>query len=75
MTVKKHRHHQHVTSSTVQSIAYDPTEKVMEVQFKSGALYEYLNIEPEMFDYVQSSPSKGKALHEVVKTHKGIRIR
>lgn len=75
MAPKKHRHHQHVSSSTVTSLAYDPSEEIMEVQFKSGALYEYPNISSETFQFVQASASPGKALHEVGKTHKAIRLK
>ncbi len=34
-----------VTSSNIRSIGYDPRSKILEVEFTSGDIYQYFNIQ------------------------------
>ena len=75
MSTKRPSHHVHVSSSTVKSLSYDPDQKTMEVQFKSGSIYDYLDVAPETYEFVKSSESPGKAIHQVSRNHKATRIK
>ncbi len=50
----------HTTSSMITSIAYDYTNKVLEVVFCHGGIYEYQNIEQDIFEKFNTAESKGK---------------
>jgi DNA helicase HerA-like ATPase len=56
-----------VDSSTVLSIGYEPTTNTLEVEFKSGGLYQYYNVPEPIYEELMASNSKGKFLHEYIK--------
>lgn len=56
-----------VNSSTISEIGYDTQRSVMTVKFKTGAIYEYLEVPHEIYDFVINSESVGKALNAEVK--------
>jgi len=51
--------HKPVKSSTIQSIGYDAKEKILEVLFNSGGLYQYSGVPKEVADAFLNSDSKG----------------
>jgi hypothetical protein len=56
-----------VNSSTISEIGYDAQRSVMSVKFKTGAIYEYLEVPQSIYDFVINSESVGKALNAEVK--------
>jgi hypothetical protein len=56
-----------VNSSTISEIGYDAQRSVMIVKFKTGAVYEYLEVPQSIYDFVINADSVGKALNAEVK--------
>ena len=58
---------QDVDSSHMATIGYDSKNGVMELRFKNGSVYRYLNIPQELFAKLKQSPSKGKFFHKYIR--------
>lgn len=58
---------QAVVSSNLQSVGYDPENRVLHVTFKSGATYAYDGVGQETYDDLLSSPSPGRYMVEWIK--------
>lgn len=57
-----------VESKLLKSIEYDATTKTLEVQFsKSGAVYQYTGIEPEIYQEMVASASLGSYFLKQIK--------
>ena len=56
-----------VKSSNVKSVGYDEIKKIMEVEFMSGDIYQYLNVPVEVFVAVVTAPSIGSAIHKMLR--------
>ena len=52
-----------ISSSNVASIGYDATSETLEVEFHSGAIYQYFNIGSGLFEQLMMAPSKGQFLN------------
>jgi hypothetical protein len=50
---------QKVTSSSIESIAYDGILKILEVEFKKGAIYQYFNVSSEVYSELINAKSVG----------------
>jgi len=48
-----------VDSTNIASIGYKKTEKVLEVRFKSGIVYQYKDVPLDIYEDFQSAESKG----------------
>jgi hypothetical protein len=59
---------QAVVSSNIASIGYDQQTKVLEVEFKSGTVYQYTDVPAVLFDQLVQSPSVGKHFGEHVRS-------
>lgn len=57
-----------VTSSNIASVGYDPAERAMQVQFKSGGLWRYTGVPQSVYDALLSAESIGKYFHGSVRT-------
>lgn len=58
-----------VESSMVAAVGYDEDLKALVVLFNSGKAYQYLEVPPEVFQGLQSAPSKGRYLLDHVIDH------
>jgi hypothetical protein len=56
-----------VSSSDLASVGYDPTTRVMEIEFVRGAVYEYANIPPAVHAGLMAADSHGKYFNVHVK--------
>jgi len=56
-----------VQSSNIRSIGYDKELKILEVVFKSSAIYEYYGVPQNIYQGLTEAPSKGKFLNEQIK--------
>lgn len=48
-----------VDSSNIDSIGYDENRAILEIQFISGAAYEYFDVPSFVFEELMSAESKG----------------
>lgn len=66
---------QPVKSRNVKSVGYDAEEKVLEVEFKSGGVYQYAGVQPGMYIDLLASESVGRFVSHVVRAgRRGLRI-
>jgi hypothetical protein len=49
-----------VSSSAISTVAYDERSSVLEVEFRSGAVYDYLKVPPDVYRDLLRAPSKGR---------------
>jgi uncharacterized protein len=56
-----------VPSSTVLSVGYDLPSETLEIEFKSGGLYQYYNVPEMIYQQLMASDSKGQFLHAYIK--------
>lgn len=57
-----------VKSTNIHSIGYDPDHQHLHVKFHSGSEGHYNNVDYNTFTAIMAAPSKGKALHALVKS-------
>ena len=66
---------QPVKSTNVKSVGYDAYEKVLEVEFRSGGVYQYAGVQPEMYADLLEAESIGRFVSHVVRAgRRGLRI-
>jgi hypothetical protein len=53
--MRRHR----VDSSAISSVGYDPRSRILEVEFRSGAVYDYSGVTPRLWAAFLEAPSKG----------------
>ncbi len=53
-----------VVSSNVASVGYDPATKELAVEFRSGKVYTYEDIDSATYQALQNAPSVGKFIRE-----------
>lgn len=58
---------QYVTSSHIVSIGYDPYNMILEVEFNTGAIYQYYDIPQSIYDGLMAAESHGTYLAAYVK--------
>jgi len=57
-----------VDSETIASIGYDPTRKMLEIEFRhSGEVYLYFDVPQSEYEAFMSAPSKGTYLNQQFK--------
>ena len=57
---------QRVFSSNLVAMGYDENKKVLRVIFRGNSSYLYFDVEPEVYNTLMQSESKGRALNESV---------
>ena len=58
-------------SSNIVSIGYDETNLILEVEFKGGSVYKYLDVPIDVFNNFMESDSKGSFFHRNIKNTYG----
>jgi hypothetical protein len=48
------------------SIGYDSTRETLEIEFKSGEVYQYLDVPERVYDALQAAPSKGRYFRAMI---------
>ncbi len=56
-----------VASSTIVTIGYDEPSQTLEVEFKTGAVYQYYNVEQALAEQLMQASSKGQFLAYQIK--------
>jgi hypothetical protein len=49
----------HIDSSAISSVGYDEKSSVLEVEFASGAVYDYFKVPKKVYRALLKAPSKG----------------
>lgn len=49
-----------VESSNLASVGYDEKTKTLEIQFHSGGIYEYRDVEKKIYDELMNADSHGR---------------
>ena len=66
---------QPVKSTNVKSVGYNAEEKILEVAFRNGGIYQYAGVQPEMFADLLEAESIGRFVAQVVRAgRRGLRI-
>lgn len=60
---------QSVVSSNLAEVGYDPDLETLEVQFKSGGIYQYFNVPAFMYERLMSADSLGHFFNAEIKGH------
>lgn len=58
-----------VSSSNILSIGYDPSTQVLEVEFISGAVYQYFNVPEAEYESFLNAGSKGTYFNTNIKQY------
>ena len=56
-----------VISSNIRTVGYDPEASTLEVEFRSGGVYQYNGVEQALFDELMEAPSVGRFFHQRVR--------
>jgi hypothetical protein len=56
-------------STMIKKAIYNFTTNSLKVEFKSGALYEYQNVDPQTYDAFCKAESQGKFFNEKIKNN------
>lgn len=49
-----------VESSMIRDVGYDPKTETLEIGFNSGTVYQYFEVEQEVFDQILTARSVGR---------------
>ena len=60
---------QSVASSNLAEVGYDSDLETLEVQFKSGGIYQYFNVPAFMYERLMSADSLGRFFKAEIKGH------
>lgn len=64
-----------VDSSQLEAISYDHEKKILQVEFKGGAIYEYENVSSEIHDGLIKAESVGKFFNQNIKKNTDIKYK
>lgn len=56
-----------VESSSLSSVGYDSENAILEIEFKSGGIYQYSGVPQDVYDGLMNAESKGKYFHQYIK--------
>jgi hypothetical protein len=57
----------YVPSTNIASIGYDEATETLEVEFLTGSIYQYYNVQPNIYEQIMQAGSKGKFLNTYIK--------
>lgn len=65
-----------VVSSNIRSVGYDHTSSILEVEFNSGSIYQYLDVPESEYEGFMNAASKGRYLNRSIKgCYEDIKVR
>lgn len=62
-----------VTSSVIAGLGYDPGTKILEVEFRTGRLYQYFPVPQVVYEALLNAKSLGKYFNEQIRDHYSFR--
>lgn len=63
-----------VESSNLAAVGYDAVSKILQVEFKGGAIYNYFKVSPDSYDSLLDAESVGKYLNAEIKPNHGFEL-
>jgi len=54
-------------SSMMTSAGYNPTSRVLEIEFATGAVYQYVDVPLDVFEEMLDAPSQGQFFHSRIR--------
>jgi len=65
-----------VESTTPRSAGYAPSQRILELEFTSGAVYQYLEVPASVYRRLMEAASKGTYFnHEIRDDYQAVRVR
>ncbi len=58
-----------VRSSMLVSIGYDEPKRILELEFRSGSVYRYINVPAAIYHEMMAAESKGRFYNRRIKKH------
>lgn len=59
---------QHVSSSNIRSVGYDPETKTLEIEFKKGGIWKYHGVTPDKHQALLKAKSIGSYFHNNIRS-------
>lgn len=56
-----------VESSNIASVGYKKTEKVLEIRFNGGGIYQYVDVPEHVYMNMMTAESKGQYFHSNIR--------
>jgi hypothetical protein len=56
-----------VESTTLAALAYDDAHEILQLEFRSRAIYRYLGVPAPVYDALLAAPSKGKYFDRAIR--------
>lgn len=56
-----------VASTNIASVGYDESSQTLEIEFTNGAVYQYFNVEPALYEQLMQAGSKGHFFNVYIK--------
>ncbi len=56
-----------VKSSNLVSVGYDPQQQILEIEFNTGSIYQYLNVPADLYNGLMSADSHGRYFDEHIR--------
>jgi hypothetical protein len=56
-----------VESTTLAAVAYDEAQEALQLEFRSGAIYQYLGVTAEMHEELLNAASKGSYFNRFIR--------
>ena len=66
-TLFKAMERQPVVSKAILSIGYDLSSQTLEIEFRSGRVYQYSQVDPSLFQWLMKSNDKGGLFNRLVR--------
>ena len=58
-----------ISSTMASAVGYDKQRKILQIEFNSGSVYQYADVETETWERFLASNSKGKFFNKEIKGH------
>jgi hypothetical protein len=56
-----------VESTTLSSLAYDQAREILELEFRSGSIYQYVGVPAAVYEALLKAPSKGSYFNGAIR--------
>jgi hypothetical protein len=56
-----------VKSSQIASVGYDPDKRILEIEFKTGKVYQYFEVPADVYAELILAPSTGRQFNQSIK--------
>lgn len=56
-----------VSSSNLSSVGYDASNRILEIEFNSGRIYQYSNVPEDIYEGLMAAPSHGKYFYQHIR--------